>query len=112
MATARIAAQAIAGACALAAVAVASAQDAPQAPQVPWPVQLGYRTAALERSWAIVDQVVLVPDARTYLDELSKWSESARWPVLIEDDLYAPLFVRGFGPARVVRRASAGAMPA
>ena len=92
-------------------LALALPQDAAQ-PQVPWPVQLGYRTMALERSWPVVDQVVLVPDGRTYLDEIAKWSESARWPVLLEDDLYAPLFVRGFGPARVIRRASAGAMPA
>ena len=92
-------------------LAFALPQDAAQ-PQVPWPVQLGYRTMALERSWPVVDQVVLVPDGRTYLDEIANWSESARWPVLLEDDLYAPLFVRGFGPARVVRRASAGAMPA
>jgi len=92
-------------------LAFALQQDAAQ-PQVPWPVQLGYRTMALERSWPVVDQVVLVPDGRTYLDEIAKWSESARWPVLLEDDLYAPLFVRGFEPARVVRRASVGAMPA
>lgn len=104
-----------AGILAIAACAPALAQDPPpqpQAPQIPWPVQLGYRAAALERSWPIVDQVVLVPDARTYLDELSKWSESARWPVLIEDDVYASLFVRGFAPKRVVRRESVGAMPA
>jgi len=111
MAIDRIVERGLAGVCALTAVAAASAQDAPQAPQVPWPVQLGYRAAALERSWPIVDQVVLVPDARTYLDELSKWSESARWPVLIEDDVYAPLFVRGFTPKRVIRRESVGAMP-
>jgi len=80
--------------------------------ETPWPIVLGMRAAALERSWPIVDQVVLVPDGRTYLDELSHWSESSRWPVLFEDDVYAPLFVRGFKPARVIRRASVGAMPA
>ena len=80
--------------------------------QVPWPIALGMRTAALERSWPIVDQVVLVPDGATYLDEISRWSEAARWPVLFEDDLYAPLFVRGFEPKRVVRRASVGALAA
>ena len=89
MALGRIVARGLVSACVLAVPAAACAQDAPQAPQVPWPVQLGYRTAALERSWPIVNQVVLVPDGRTYLDEISKWSESARWPVLIEDDLYA-----------------------
>ncbi len=89
-----------------------AAQQQQQPQQTPWPILLGFRTAALERSWPITDQVVLVPDARTYLDEISKWSEHAHWPVLIEDDFYAPLFVRGFAPKRVVRRASVGAMPA
>ena len=79
--------------------------------QLPWPIQLGYRTAALERSWPVADQVVLVPDGRTYLDELAKWNEHARWPVLIEDDFYTPLFVRGFAPKRVIRRPSIGVMP-
>jgi hypothetical protein len=64
--------------------------------ETPWPIVLGTRAAALERSWPIVDQVVLVPDGRTYLDELSRWTETTRWPVLFEDDVYAPLFVRGF----------------
>ncbi len=91
-------------------ISIAAAQEAPQA-ATPWPIQLGLRTMALERSWPVVDQVVLVPDGRTYLDELSKWSAGARWPVLIEDDRYAPLFVRGFAPARVIRRESVGAMP-
>jgi hypothetical protein len=80
--------------------------------ETPWPVVLGTRTAALERDWPIVDQVVLVPDGRTYLDEIAKWSPAGRWPVLIEDGWYAPMFVRAFAPARVLRRESAGAMPA
>lgn len=93
----------------------ATPQSTPPAtnqPPTPWPIQLGYRTAALERSWPVVDEVVLVPDGRTYLDEIAKWTAESRWPVLIEDDLYAPLFVRGFAPKSVVRRASVGAMPA
>lgn len=78
--------------------------------QIPWPVTLGMRTAALERSWNVIDKVVLVPDGATYLDEISKWSEAGHWPVLFEDDLYAPMFVRGFEPLRVERRASVGAL--
>jgi len=85
---------------------------APAPNETPWPVVLGQRTAALERDWPIVDQVVLVPDGRTYLDELAKWSPAGRWPVLIEDRFYAPMFIRAFAPARVVRRASVGSMPA
>ncbi len=100
----------IAWAHAQAAANQAPGQTTEQQP-VPWPIQLGIRTMALERSWPVVDQVVLVPDGRTYLDEIAKWSAGARWPVLIEDERYAPLFVRGFAPKRVIRRASVGAMP-
>ena len=100
--------------------AAAQAPTAPVAPpatqpppqEVPWPIVLGMRAAALERAWPVVDEVVLVPDGLTYLDEIARWSPEARWPVLIEDDAYAPMFVRAFKPARVVRRASVGAMPA
>ena len=88
------------------------ATGAPRASETPWPIVLGQRTAALERDWPVVNQVVLVPDGRTYLDELSKWSPEGRWPVLIEDAVYTPMFVRAFAPARVVRRESIGAMPA
>ena len=88
------------------------AAGAPAPNETPWPVVLGQRTVALERDWPIVDQVVLVPDGRTYLDELAKWSPAGRWPVLIEDSFYAPLFIRAFAPARVVRRESVGSMPA
>ena len=65
--------------------ALAQTPARPTSAEVPWPVVLGQRTAALERDWKIVDQVVLVPDERTYLDELAKWSAEGRWPVLIED---------------------------
>jgi hypothetical protein len=93
----------------------AAAQSPPAAADpaaTPWPVVLGQRTAALERDWRIVDQVVLVPDGRTYLDEIAKWSPEGRWPVLIEDGVYAPIFIRAFAPSRVVRRESVGTMPA
>jgi len=73
---------------------------------VPWAVQLGNRIAAVERAFPIIDRVVLVPDARTYLDELSRWSPAGRWPVLIEDDHFAPLFVRAFKPKQLIRRPS------
>ena len=87
------------------------ATGAPRASETPWPIVLGQRTAALERDWPVVNQVVLVPDGRTYLDEIAKWSPEGRWPVLIEDSFFAPMFVRGFAPDRVIRRESAGAMP-
>lgn len=79
--------------------------------KLPWPVQLGMRVAATEALLPVVPQVVLVPDEATFVDEIGKWSLQGRWPVLIEDDRFAPLFVRAFKPQRVVRRTSIGPPP-
>jgi hypothetical protein len=71
---------------------------------LPWAVQLGLRVHQVNQVFPLIDRVVLVPDAATYVDELSKWSPLGRWPVLIEDDRYAPMFVRRFKPAQLIRR--------
>jgi hypothetical protein len=78
--------------------------DAPQAAPVPWPIRLGMRVATLQQRIPTQDRVVLVPDEATFLDELAKWSPSARWPVLIEDPVLSPMFIRAFAPKQVVRR--------
>jgi hypothetical protein len=88
-----------------------AASPTPDISRMPWQIVLGLRSADFAHRWPVVDQVVLVPDGRTYLAEIARWSEQERWPVLIEDDFFAPLFVRGFAPARVIRRESVGAMP-
>lgn len=90
--------------------APAPAQAQPM--QIPWPVQLGVRSFQVQMRLTVLDKVVLVPDGATYLDEISKWSLRGRWPVLIEDDLYTPLFVRAFKPSKVIRRTSVGALAA
>ncbi len=77
----------------------------------PWPVLLGLRVAQTEVALPVARQVTLVPDAATWLDEMSRWTREARWPVLFEDDRFAPLFIRAFQPERVIRRASVGPMP-
>lgn len=77
-----------------------------QAEQPPWPVKLGMRVVQVEKAYPLVDRVVLVPDAATYLDELGKWSPNGRWPVLFEDDRLAAMFIRRFEPDEVIRRAS------
>lgn len=84
------------------------------APQqdVPFPLRFGVRSEVLARKQAVLSQVVLVPDGATYLDEIRNWTVDRRWPVLIEDDHFTPLFLQAFAPERVFRRASAGAMPA
>lgn len=104
----------VATAHALAQSVPASQPDSPNAQpatQLPWPVRLGLRSHQVTNAFPLIDRVVLVPDAATYLDELSKWSPTGRWPVLIEDDQYTPMFVRRFKPAQLIRRESVGGLP-
>jgi hypothetical protein len=84
--------------------------------QTPTPAEVEFQTATtagrqvvqLQHSLPLVNQVVLVPDEATYLDELSKWSPDARWPVLFNDDRLAPMFIRKFRPQKIWRRLSVG----
>ena len=97
--------------------AQAAAQPAPQAAppeaqQIPWPITLGLRVIQVPLRVPVLNRVVIVPDEATYLDEISRWSLAGRWPVLIEDNFFAPMFVRAFKPESVVRRAAAAPMPA
>ena len=70
----------------------------------PWCVELGLRVAGVEAKIPTLDRVVLVKDEASFLDEISRWRLEARWPVLIEDDILAPQFIRAFKPAQVLRR--------
>ncbi len=83
-------------------------ESAGQPPALHWAIKLGMRVEQVNRAFPLVDRVVLVPDGATYVDELSKWSPQGRWPVLIEDGHLAPMFIRRFKPAQVVRRTSVG----
>ncbi|MDI9411546.1 MAG: hypothetical protein QM519_08440 [Bacteroidia bacterium] len=84
----------------------------PAAPeQIPFPFRFGVRSEMLAKRQGVLNQVVLVPDGATYLDEIRQWTIDRRWPVLIEDDHFTPLFLQSFAPERVFRRASVGAMP-
>jgi hypothetical protein len=76
-----------------------------QPKQVAWQIGLGLRVYKVDHIFPLVDRVVLVPDTATYLHELGNWSPKGRWPVLIEDDHLAPMFIRRFKPAEVIRRA-------
>jgi hypothetical protein len=78
------------------------AQGPPEKPH--WAITLGMRVEQVQRAIPTLDRVVLVPDAATYIDELARWSPAARWPVLIEDEHFASMFIRRFNPAQVVRR--------
>lgn len=82
-----------------------------QLQQMPWFARLGYRSLGVETKLPVVDCVVLVPDEGAYLAEIARWTPKARWPVLFEDDAFAPRFIRAFRPAKVLRR-PAGSPPA
>ena len=71
---------------------------------VPWPVKMGAKALHRSNQIPMIDQVVLVPDTDTWLDEMAYWSPAGQWPVLIEDDHFAPMFIRRFKPSKVYRR--------
>ena len=72
------------------------------APTPPWPVLLGARVMICERNRPVASRVVLVPDAATYLEQISKWSPLGQWPVLFEDDPGTSQFIRAFQPDEIL----------
>lgn len=81
-----------------------TSQPAASQPALHWAAQLGQRSWQVTQATKVIDRLVLVPDAATYVDEMRKWSAAERWPILFEDDELAPMFVRRFKPAEVIRR--------
>ena len=73
------------------------------APIPPWPVLLGARVMLCERNRPVASRVVLVPDAATYLEQISKWSPLGQWPVLFENDAGTSQFIRAFQPDEIWR---------
>jgi hypothetical protein len=65
---------------------------------------LGARAAKVQSKLPVLNQVVLVPDEATYLDEISRWSPTARWPVLFDREPFASQFIRRFNPEKVWKR--------
>ena len=86
-------------------------EPGPEHADMPWFARLGMRSLGVETKLPVLDRVVLVPDEGAYLAEIAKWTTKARWPVLFDDQSYAPRFIRAFKPAQVIRRA-AGTPPA
>ncbi len=64
---------------------------------------IGARSASHQRAIPIVNQVVLVPNEATYLNEISKWSPQGQWPVLFESEPKTSQFIRAFKPKRILR---------
>jgi len=81
----------------------AQAPAPPAGQDIPWPVLLGARLNLCQQNRPVVSRVVLVPDADTWLEEVSRWSPAGQWPVLFESDPHAAGFVRGFRPEEIVR---------
>lgn len=73
-------------------------------PEVRAGMLLGARSAKVQSKLPILNQVVLVPDEATYLDEISLWSPSARWPVLFDQEPMASQFIRRFNPKKIWKR--------
>ena len=69
---------------------------------------LGAKTAAVQHKLPVRRQVVLVPDEATYLDEISRWSVTERWPVLFNKEPKVSQFIRRFAPDKVWIRESVG----
>ncbi len=94
----------------LSAILIACSTVQAQQPQqgtvesLPWFVRPGEAALQLRLNVPVINQVVLVPDLSTLVDEVSKWSPKAQWPVLIDDDYHAAMFIRAFKPFRVLKR--------
>ncbi len=68
-----------------------------------WPSQVGHRVAGLRARIPTVNRVVIVPDEATFLAAIQGWSLAGRWPILVDDPVYTPIFIERFQPAEVVR---------
>ncbi|WP_293251609.1 MULTISPECIES: hypothetical protein [unclassified Microcoleus] len=75
----------------------------PSAKQEPWPVQTGLRVGLIRENIPTVNRIVLVPDEATFLAAIQKWNLKGHWPILIEDQKYAPMFLQRFQPEEIVR---------
>lgn len=109
-----------------------SAQPAPAVVRIPKPagtpmilpapssardaLALGERVRSSQKQAHVIPTLVLVGDAASYLDAISRWTPERRFPVLIDDgstlasDNIAR-FIRAFQPAEVVRYQAPGAAP-
>ncbi len=52
--------------------------------------------------------VVLAADRMSFLEAISKWNDHTFFPVLFQDDFYAPRFIAAWKPARIILLRSSG----
>ncbi len=58
-----------------------------------------------QTKWAsrtVLNVVVLAPDFESYAKAIALWTDTEFFPVLFQDDLYAPKFIAAFKPADVI----------
>ncbi len=87
------------------------AAPAQRSEPLPWFLKLGETSMQLRARVPVSQQVVLVPDLATLIDEVGKWTPEAHWPVLFDDAFFAPMFIRRFAPKVIFRRSSVGPPP-
>ena len=83
---------------------------------VPPQLMLGRRVDKVRSVCRVSSTVVVVSNADSYLEAVSRWKPTYRYPVLIDDGTQAShediaRFVRSYQPARVVRWHADGARP-
>ncbi len=84
-------------------------QEPAPADPIVWQVRVGDRASKVASYAATIDRVVLVPDQATFLTAISMWGfKNGRWPILIEDDFYTPIFIRRFQPQQILRLPGVG----
>lgn len=86
--------------------------------KLPPPLVLSRRVEEARRACQVIPTIVIVPDEASYVEAISHWTRSRRFPVLIDDNSRATRediarFVRAFEPNEVVRwrMASTAATP-
>jgi len=67
-----------------------------------WQQKLGDKMTTLRREIHTASRVVLVPDTATFLAAIQEWSLAERYPILIADNRYTPLFLKRFQPKEVI----------
>lgn len=71
-----------------------------------WQLTLGNKIQSLRKAIPTASRVVLVPDTATFLQAIQQWNLQQRYPILIEDDRYTPLFLNRFQPEEIIRLSS------
>ncbi|MCH2135234.1 MAG: hypothetical protein MK101_01480 [Phycisphaerales bacterium] len=85
--------------------ALAIGQAQPQAPGwTAWAPAIVNSSVAIRTKVPVINQIVIVPDLPTMLDELGRWSPEGHWPILIDGEPLNDQFIRRFAPARVLQR--------